>query len=101
LNIRFHQEVISAESIKDQWEVQTQDNLYLTKNLVIAAGCNHEPVIPSWPGQDSFNGRVIHSADYKNGGSFKGKKGLEILGVRSRLTSGSKERKSAWLSETQ
>ena len=78
LNIRFHQEVISAESIKDQWEVQTQDNLYLTKNLVIAAGCNHEPVIPSWPGQDSFNGRVIHSADYKNGEPFKGKKVLVV-----------------------
>jgi indole-3-pyruvate monooxygenase len=78
LDIRFHQEVISAHSIKDQWEVKTQDNLYHTKNLVIAAGCNHEPVLPGWPGQDSFKGTIIHSSQYKNGELFKANKVLAV-----------------------
>ena len=38
LDIRFHQEAISARYEQDQWEVQTQDGFYHAKNLVIAAG---------------------------------------------------------------
>ncbi len=78
LDIRFRQEVISARYDKDQWEVQTQDSFYHATNLVIAAGCNHEPILPSWPGQDSFKGTIIHSSQYKNGEPFKGKKVLVV-----------------------
>ena len=78
LDIRFHQKVISARYEKNQWEVQTQEGLYLAKNLVIAAGCNHEPILPSWPGKDLFKGMILHSAQYKNGEPFKGKKVLVI-----------------------
>ena len=78
LDIRFRQEVISARYGKDQWEIQTQDSFYHAKNLVIAAGCNHEPVLPSWPRQDSFKGTVIHSSQYKNGEPFRGRKVLVV-----------------------
>jgi len=50
LDIRFRQEVISARYENDQWEVQTQNNLYHARNLVIAAGYNQEPFLPTWPG---------------------------------------------------
>jgi thioredoxin reductase len=78
LDIRFHQELISARYEIDQWEVQTQDNRYHATNLVIAAGCNHEPFIPTWPGQDLFKGTILHSSQYKNGGPFKGKNVLVV-----------------------
>jgi len=78
MNIRFHQEVISARYDEDQWEVQTQDGFYHATNLVIAAGCTHEPFRPAWPGQDSYNGTVIHASQYKNGEPFKGKKVLVV-----------------------
>jgi thioredoxin reductase len=78
LDIRFHQNVISARYEKDHWDVQTQDSLYRGTNLVIAAGCNHEPVLPYWPGQDSFKGIITHSSRYKNGEPFKGKKVLVV-----------------------
>ena len=78
LDIRFRQEVISARYEKDQWEVQTHDSFYHATNLVIAAGCNQEPIFPSWPGQDSFKGTIFHSSQYKNGEPFKGKKVLVV-----------------------
>jgi indole-3-pyruvate monooxygenase len=78
LDIRFHQEVISARYENDRWDVQTQDNLYRATNLVIAAGCNHEPFLPTWPGQDLFNGTMMHSSQHKNGEPFKGKNVLVV-----------------------
>jgi cation diffusion facilitator CzcD-associated flavoprotein CzcO len=79
LDIRFHQEVVSAGYKNDKWEVQTQDNLYRSANLVIAAGNTHEPVIPTWPGQDLFKGRILHSSPYKkNGEPFKGQQVLVV-----------------------
>jgi indole-3-pyruvate monooxygenase len=78
LDIRFNQEVISARYENNRWEVQTQDKLYHARNLVIAAGCTHEPVLPSWPSQDSFKRTVIHSSQYKNGEPFRGRKVLVV-----------------------
>lgn len=72
-DIRFQQQVISARYENDQWEVQTQDTQYLAQNLVIAAGYNREPFIPTWPGQDLFKGLILHSSEYRNGKLFQGK----------------------------
>jgi cation diffusion facilitator CzcD-associated flavoprotein CzcO len=78
LDIRFQQQVISAHCENDLWEVQTQDHLYRAKNLVIATGNTREPVLPAWPGQDSFQGELLHSSEYKNGAGFEGKKVLVV-----------------------
>jgi len=78
LDIRFQQEVISARYANAHWEVQSQDTLYHATNLVIAAGCNQEPFLHTWPGQDLFNGKIIHSSEYKNGELFRGKKVLVV-----------------------
>ena len=78
LDIRFRQRVISARYENQQWKIQTQDQLYQAPNLVIAAGYNQEPFLPTWPGQDSFAGTIIHSSQYKNGELFRGKKGLVV-----------------------
>jgi cation diffusion facilitator CzcD-associated flavoprotein CzcO len=78
LDIRFHQEVISARSENHRWEVQSQDSLYHATNLVIAAGYNHEPSLPTWKGEDFFKGTIIHSSQYRNGKPFKGKHVLVV-----------------------
>ncbi|MGZ9234672.1 MAG: flavin-containing monooxygenase [Anaerolineales bacterium] len=78
LDIRFRQQVISARSRNNPWEVQTQDRLYQAQNLVIATGYNREPVMPIWPGQDSFKGLVMHSSEYRNGELFRARKVLVV-----------------------
>lgn len=78
LDVRFHQQVISARYDRDLWSLQTQDKHYLATNLVIAAGYNREPILPNWEGLDLFQGTVMHSAQYKNGELFRGKKVLVV-----------------------
>jgi indole-3-pyruvate monooxygenase len=78
LEPRFGQRVVSARQEKGVWEVQTQDSSYQASNLVIATGYAREPVLPSWPGQNSFRGRILHSCEYRNGEPFKGQKVLVV-----------------------
>lgn len=78
LDIRFRQQVIAASYQNELWEVQTQNALYQARNLVIAGGYNREPFLPTWPGQDSFQGNVMHSSEYRNGQPFRGKKVLVV-----------------------
>jgi cation diffusion facilitator CzcD-associated flavoprotein CzcO len=37
----------------------------VTRHVVIATGPDAEPVMPSWPGEDTFTGRVLHSAELR------------------------------------
>ncbi len=72
------QQVVSARQAHGGWEVQTQDTRYQASNLVIATGYNREPCLPSWPGQDSFQGSILHSSEYRNGEPFRGQKVLVV-----------------------
>jgi cation diffusion facilitator CzcD-associated flavoprotein CzcO len=78
LDIRFHQQVTSARCESNVWNVQTQDHLYRAKNLVIATGNTREPILPTWHGQESFKGLVMHSSEYKNGEPFRGRNVLVV-----------------------
>jgi hypothetical protein len=78
LEVRFGQQVLSARFNWDDWEVQTQDSLYKARNLVIAAGYNRVPYVPSWPGQGSFRGPLLHSSQYRNGEPFREQKVLVV-----------------------
>ena len=75
---RFDQQVISARFANNLWEVQTQDNRYQAANLVIATGYNREPYLPTWPGQASFQGVILHSSQYRNGEPFQNQKVLVV-----------------------
>jgi indole-3-pyruvate monooxygenase len=78
LEPRLGQQVVSAHQADGLWEVQTQDTRYQASNLVIATGYNREPCLPTWPGQDSFQGSLLHSSQYQNGEPFRGQKVLVV-----------------------
>ena len=78
LEPRFDQEVIAARYANNLWDVRTQDARYQASNLVIATGYNREPHLPSWPGQTSFRGALLHSSQYRNGEPFKGQRVLVV-----------------------
>jgi cation diffusion facilitator CzcD-associated flavoprotein CzcO len=78
LDIRFNQQVLSARRENGQWQVQTQDTLHSSPNLVVASGYARRPLSPAFPGMDSFIGKIIHSSAYKNGAEFKGKNVLVV-----------------------
>ena len=45
---------------------------------MIATGNSREPWLPTWPGQDSFQGRILHSSEYRDGEPFRGQKVLVV-----------------------
>ena len=47
-------------------------------NVVVATGFNRIPVQPTWPGMDSFRGKILHSRKYFSGREFKGQRVLVI-----------------------
>jgi len=75
---QFGERVQSARRQADAWEVTTPRGRYRAPVLVVAAGYNREPRIPSWPGVTDFGGPILHSSSYVNGRSFSGKDVLVV-----------------------
>lgn len=83
---RFGREVVGAEPLDDggwrlswrRWgegedgEIQSAD----FRGLLIANGTLSEPNIPTWPGR--FEGKLLHSASYKNAEIFEGQRVLVV-----------------------
>jgi putative flavoprotein involved in K+ transport len=46
--------------------------------VVVAAGYDHDPVIPDWPGRESFSGELIHAAQYRNADPYRGRDVLVV-----------------------
>ncbi|KAI3522741.1 hypothetical protein L1887_00783 [Cichorium endivia] len=85
----FNQPVESArfDFERGVWRVETEDSGYESRWLVVATGENAEPFVPEIPGLQTFEGRLLHASDYKNGNEFKqmrvvvigcGNSGMEI-----------------------
>ncbi|KAL8152411.1 hypothetical protein V2J09_010171 [Rumex salicifolius] len=76
----FNQSVQNAAFDKGLglWRVKTQESEYLGRWLVVATGENAEPVLPEIQGVDKFQGKMIHTSDYKSGLGFRNQKVLVI-----------------------
>jgi len=70
------QEVVHLRRKQGSWLVRTPKQDFRAANVVIATGVNRVPVMPQWPGQESFQGQILHSSAYKNAAPFRGKKVL-------------------------
>jgi thioredoxin reductase len=49
-------------------------------DLVVANGHNWSPKVPAYPGQDTFEGELLHAADYKRADQLAGKR-VVIVGA--------------------
>lgn len=74
----FGQDAHHIERQNGAWRVDTKEHSWLAENLVVAAGYNRTPLVPTWPGQDSFQGDLLHSIDYRNASNWDGKKALVV-----------------------
>jgi cation diffusion facilitator CzcD-associated flavoprotein CzcO len=52
--------------------VRTSDGEERATHVIVATGYAHTPHIPDWPGRESFSGRLVHSAAYRNADELKG-----------------------------
>ncbi|UOY02370.1 flavin-containing monooxygenase [Blastococcus sp. PRF04-17] len=72
LRPRFGTEVRRLERDGDGWAADTGGTPIRARHVVLASGYNAEPVVPAWPGVDSFAGKLLHASEYANAAPFAG-----------------------------
>lgn len=85
LNLPIYQGVTAQKAdwdeTKKQWTVKTDKGTIITKSLIFANGIGGRwPIVPNYPGQDSFKGIMMHSIEYTNPEQWKGKK-VAVVGA--------------------
>jgi len=72
-------EIKQVKSINENWLVETATGEnYQCKNVIFATGTNRSPIIPTWQGQETFTGDIIHSRYYKNSTPYQSQKVLVV-----------------------
>jgi putative flavoprotein involved in K+ transport len=67
----------------DRLAIETDRGTWLARAVVSATGTWGAPVIPCYPGQESFRGEQVHSAEYTSPVPFIGKRVLVVGGGNS------------------
>jgi len=71
-------EVVDARRDGGLWRVETAAEVWRCTILVVATGLATSPVIPVFPGQDRFRGRIRHSIEYHLPEPFAGRQVLIV-----------------------
>jgi putative flavoprotein involved in K+ transport len=62
------------------WLVETQREEIRAPVVVVATGKHNRKQTPHWPGVEQFDGRLVHSSDYRSGAEFRGLRVL-VVGI--------------------
>jgi len=70
LDLRLATEVHSLARDGASWVLATSSGEIRAPQVIVATGHENEPFITDWPGRESFEGRLLHSSDYRNAEGF-------------------------------
>jgi hypothetical protein len=73
LRVRFHTKLVRVERAGDLWRLETSAHPMFARYVVIATGWDAVPVLPDWPGRESFVPELIHSSDFRGGRGYAGR----------------------------
>ena len=80
LDIRLGQRVERIRPEGSTWLVETPQESWVARAVIVATGRHNVPRLPRWDGMEDFAGRVMHSQQYKSGSEFAGKRAL-VIGI--------------------
>ena len=66
LDVRMNTEVQRIDLDGTGWVVRTSGADVTAEQVVVAAGYEHTPFVPDWPGRERFRGSLLHAAEYRN-----------------------------------
>jgi cation diffusion facilitator CzcD-associated flavoprotein CzcO len=67
-----------VDRVGGRWRLSTPRGDIDAAVVVIAIGKYHSPVIPPWPGRESFRGELIHACAYRSAEPFRGRDVLVV-----------------------
>jgi cation diffusion facilitator CzcD-associated flavoprotein CzcO len=62
----------------ESWLVDTDQGAISARHVIVATGPERQPYMPEWPGQETFQGEFIHSAEFRHADDYIGKKVLIV-----------------------
>ncbi|TWP52601.1 NAD(P)/FAD-dependent oxidoreductase [Lentzea tibetensis] len=77
---------VQVRTVTDEGErlrITTDSGTWLAKGLINATGTWRRPFWPHYPGQETFRGRQLHTADYRGPEEFAGKRVVVVGGGAS------------------
>lgn len=80
LAIRLGQRVERIRPDGPDWLVETAQESWAARAVIVATGRHNVPRLPRWAGMEDFAGRVIHSQQYTSGREFAGRRAL-VIGI--------------------
>jgi putative flavoprotein involved in K+ transport len=80
LDVRTETTVQRIERDGDGWRLDIAGAPILARDVIVATGINGRPLVPDWPGRETFTGELVHSADYRNPQRYQGRDVL-VVGV--------------------
>jgi putative flavoprotein involved in K+ transport len=78
LDVRTGVEATRLERDGDEWVIETGSGELRARFVVVATGYNRMPVMPEWPGRESFEAELIHGQDYRNPEPYRGRDVLVV-----------------------
>ncbi|KAK3286156.1 hypothetical protein CYMTET_6275 [Cymbomonas tetramitiformis] len=103
-HLNFRKKVLKVEKCPDsgKWSLHVEclESGEVTKHyydkIIVCSGANTTKSVPCWPGQETFKGSIVHSADYDSPEPYRGKRvclvgagesGSDIAGLISNVAS--------------
>ena len=71
LDVRLRTRAERIDANGAGWVVRTSAGDFPAEHVVVAAGYEHTPFVPDWPGRDRFGGSLLHAAEYRNAEPFR------------------------------
>jgi cation diffusion facilitator CzcD-associated flavoprotein CzcO len=78
LKPHFGQQVTRLERVDGGWQATTSTTQWNARSVVIATGAARQPVRPTWPEMETYQGQVLHSSEYRNGDPWRGRPVLVV-----------------------
>jgi hypothetical protein len=70
LSVRFGIQVNRIDRCRNSLRVVTSAGDLTARHVIVATGHEHTPRMPEWPGLQQYQGRLLHSAEYRNPTEF-------------------------------
>ena len=74
----FNTEVATIGRDGARWRAEVGQGAIAAAVIVVATGVAGAPYRPSWPGQETYPGAIVHSSDYRNPAPYRAKRVLVV-----------------------
>lgn len=74
LPVQTQTQVLHVEEVNGRYRLHTNQQTYETRAVLVASGAFNQPNVPNLPGQQTYQGRLLHTYDYRNPQPFHGQR---------------------------